>query len=352
MTFFRPALQDLINRTRDDVVSRLPSPDVLRHSNAEVYPRVLAGVAHALYGDLEWLSRQLIYDTAESDYLERWGSIWGIARKAATVATGTVALVSNTGSSGVTVPSGTGLVAYDGQLYATTSPVTLVSGFAIANVSAVVAGTQGNRAAGQNFTLQSPVPGVSATAAASAMVGGADIETDDSLRSRLLLRISNPPQGGSTKDYEQWALEVAGVTRAWVYPLALGAGTVSVFFMMDGTYMDGIPLAGDVANVDAHIKPLRPVTAAVTVVAPVAVPLNFTISGLTPNTTDVRAAITASLKDLIQREASPGGTLLISHIREAISTAAGEVDHSLNVPSANVVSTAGNISTMGTVSFV
>ena len=349
MTFTRPALQDLINRTRDDVVSRLPSPEILRRSDGEVYARVLAGAAHGLYGELEWLSRQLIYDTADTDFLERWASIWGLARKTATAAGGTVTF---TGSNGALINSGTVLVAYDGQLYATTASGTIASGTAVVAVAAVTAGVAGNRATGQSFTLQSPVSGVNATATAGAMTGGADLETDDSLRSRLLLRIANPPQGGSKSDYQQWALAFPGVTRVWVSPQALGAGTVSVFFMMDGTYVDGIPLSGDVTALAAYLDPLRPVTASVTVLAPVAVPLNFTISGLSPNTAAVQAAITAELKDLILREASPGGTLLISHIREAISTAAGEVDHSLNVPSANVVSTTGNISTMGTVSFV
>ena len=43
----------------------------------------------------------------------------------------------------------------------------------------------------------------------------------------------------------------------------------------------------------------------------------------------------AELRDLIQREAIPGGTLLISHIREAISVAAGEQEHVLSSPTEN-----------------
>lgn len=349
MSFNRPALLDLINRTRDDVVSRLPSPEVLRRSDAEVYARTLAGAAHGLYGYIEWLSRQVIYDTADTDMLERWASIWSISRKPATAATGTVTF---TGSNGATVLAGAVLVAFDGQLYATAADVTIASGTAVATVTAVTAGVKGNRLTGQTFTLQSPVAGVNGNAVAGAMTGGADIETDDSLRSRLLARISNPPQGGSKKDYELWALAVPGVTRAFVYPLELGAGTVVVRFMMDNTYANGIPLAGDVTAVANYIDPLRPVTAAVTVLAPVAVPINFTITGLNPLTAAVQAAVTAQLTDLVKREAIPGGTIYKSHIDEAISVATGEVDHTLTVPAGNVVSTLGNISTMGTVSFV
>lgn len=51
-----------------------------------------------------------------------------------------------------------------------------------------------------------------------------------------------------------------------------------------------------------------------------------------PDTTAVRAAITSSLKDLHEREAGLGDKLLISHIREAISGAAGETDHPLTLP--------------------
>jgi uncharacterized phage protein gp47/JayE len=349
MPFNRPALSEIIDRTRNDVVSRLPDPEVLRRSDAEVYSRALAGASHGLYGYLDWLSRQLIYDTAETDLLERWGSIWGIARKAATAATGTVTF---TGSNGAVVLAGTVLVAYDGQQYSTAANATISAGVAVATVNAVLAGVAGNRTTGQTFTLQSPVLGVNSSAVASAMTGGADIEDDDSLRSRLLARISATPHGGAKHDYEAWALEVAGVTRAWVFPQELGIGTVTVRFMMDDTYANGIPFSGDVTTVAAHIDPLRPVTAAVTVAAPVAVPLNFTVAGLNPSTAAVKAAITQELTDLIKREASPGGTIYLSHIREAISIAAGEVDHSLTSPSANVVMTTGNITTMGTVSYV
>lgn len=349
MPFDRPALSDLIARTRNDVVSRLPNPELLRRSDGEVYARTLAGAAHGLYGYLDWLSRQVIYDTADDDLLERWASIWGVNRKAATSSTGTVTF---TGSNGATVPSGKVLVAYDGQLYATSALVVISGGIAVATVTAVAVGVAGNRVSGQSFTLQSPVSGINGTAVADAMTGGSDIETYDALRSRLLARISTPPQGGSKSDYSNWALQVPGVTRVFVYPLELGAGTVTVRFMMDNSYANGIPLSGDVAAVAAHLDPLRPVTASVTVLAPISVPLNFTIASLSPATPAVQAAITQELKDLLAREATPGGTIYLSHIQEAISIASGEFDHLLTAPSANVVNTVGNISTFGTVSFV
>ena len=349
--YSRPLLSDLVQRVRTDVLSRLTSDDVLRRADAEVYARVMGGVAHGLYGFIDWLSDQVIYDTASVEYLERWCSIWGLSRKAAAAATGTVTFAVQAGA---VIASGTLLQALDGVQYQTTADATVAAPTATAPVVAVVAAAASNRATGQSLSLVSPVVGVQSNATAGLLSGGADVETDDALRARLLARIQQPPQGGSATDYVAWALSVSGVTRAWVYAQELGAGTVTVRFVRDN---DGsgaliIPDSTEVAAVQAYIDARRPVTAQCTVVAPAAVPLNFTISGLLPSTTAVQHAIQAELQDLLLREATPGGTLLLSHIRAAISSAAGETDYVLTSPAGNVTNTTGNMSTMGTITWL
>lgn len=350
MSFSRPSLADIIQRVRNDVLSRLAADDVLRRADAEVYARVMGGVAHGLYGFISWLSDQLIYDRAEVEYLERWCSIWGVTRKAAAAATGTVTFQVQAGA---VIPAGTLLQALDGVQYQTTADATVAAPSATAPIAAVTPAAIGNRSAGQSLALVSPIVGVQPTATASALSGGADVEIDDALRARLLARIQQPPHGGSANDYVTWALGVAGVTRAWVSPQELGAGTVSVRFVRDndGSGAAIIPDAAEVSAVQAYIDARRPVTAQVTVVAPAAVPLNFQIQGLTPNNATVQAAVQAELQDLLMREAVPGGTILLSHIRAAISAAAGETDYVLLSPSANVTNTTGNMSTMGTITW-
>ncbi len=140
------------------------------------------------------------------------------------------------------------------------------------------------------------------------------------------------------------------MTRAWVYPAELGSGTVTVRFVIDGR-PNILPSAPEVALVATHIDGLRPVTAAVTVVAPIAVPLDFRIKAA-PTTAAVQAAIMAELDDLLRREAEPGGTILVSHIREAISIAAGEMDHELQLPSGNVNFDIGRIAVPGVITWV
>lgn len=348
--FSRPQLAALIERVRTDVLSRLTQADLLRRADAEAYARVLGGLAHGLYGFIDWVSRQMIYDTAEAEYLDRWSSIWGVTRKAAAAATGNVTFTVLAGS---TIPANTQLRALDGVLYQTTADATVTAPTATAPIAAVVPAAAGNRAAGQSLTLISPFTGVQPIATAGLLAGGADLETDAALRARLLARIQQPPHGGNANDYVNWAIEVAGVTRAWVYPGELGLGTLSLRFVRDndGTGAAILPNAAAVAAVQAYLDARRPVTAQLTVVAPVAVPLNFSIQ-LTPNTATVQAAVQSELQDLITREAVPGGTLLLSHIRAAISGAAGETNNVVSAPAADVATTTGQLTTMGTITWL
>jgi uncharacterized phage protein gp47/JayE len=113
-----------------------------------------------------------------------------------------------------------------------------------------------------------------------------------------------------------------------------------------------IPDAGELAAVASHIDALRPITDQLTVLAPTLVPVAMTISGLSPNTSAVQAAVTAELADLFAREAVPGGGIALSHIRAAISSAAGEDDYTLVTPVANVTTTAGQMATLGAITWV
>lgn len=343
--FNRPTLPALVKSLRDDMLSRVGDESLLRRADAEVYSRVMAGAVHGLYGYADWISRQIIWDTCDDDTLDRWASMWlQVPRKPAAKAT--CAAVTFVLAVGVVVPTGTVLQAFDGFQYTTTADS--VAG--IAPIIAAAAGAAGNRAAGQQLSLVSPIAGAQTQAVAGEISGGSDVESTSSLRSRLIARVQTPPDGGRATDYVQWALEVPGVTRAWVAPLEQGAGTVVVRFVRDND-ASPIPDAGEIAAVQAHIDLVRPVTAQLFVVAPVADPIAFQIT-LTPATVAVKAAVEAELRDLLNREGAPGVTLLISHIREAVSTAAGEADNILVAPVANVVPATGHMPTFGSITWV
>ncbi|AJP73173.1 baseplate J/gp47 family protein [Sphingomonas hengshuiensis] len=348
MSFYRPTLSELIARAEADIDARFPGADSRVRRNAlNVLARVHAAALHGAYGMIEDASR-FLPDVADGARLERWASIYGLVRKPAEAATGSVAL---TGTNGTVATAGSVLVRADGERYVIASDATIASGVASAEVAAEIASTAAAMVTGQELTFLSPIAGIGATAIVEApgIGGGVDLETDAGLRARLLARIQAPVRGGAASDYRYWATEVPEVTRAWVYENWDGLGTVKLLFVCDGR-ADIIPGSGDIAAVEAWIAPRRPVCADVTVAAPIADAIAFDIT-LTPATDAVKAAVEAALRDLIAREAEPGGTLLISHIREAISTAAGETDHVLNTPSANVTAAAGHMSTFGSVSW-
>lgn len=350
MSFNRPTLPDIISRIETDYTSRLGIKEPSRAAFVRAQSRAFSGAVHGLYGFLEFISQQALPDTAVDEYLERWCAIFGIYRIPATYASGSVTI---TGISGNIVPAGTILQTADQVQYETTADVTLASGTATASVTALDPGVVGNQAAGFSLSFQSPVAGINsqATVATGGLTGGSDQETIESLRQRLIARIQTPPQGGNTADYEKWAQEAhPDVTRVWVNPLEMGAGTVTVRFVTDDVIGGPIPSTPIINAVNSYIQTKRPVTANVFVVAPVLNPVALSIQ-LSPNTQAVRDAVTAELKDLFIRDGKPGGTILISRVREAISIAAGESDHVLLSPTSNIVSPAGQLPVVGVITW-
>ena len=366
MPFNRPSLQALIDRATADITSRLPNASaLLRRSNLYVLSRMHPGAMHELYGELDWLSNQALPDKCDDDVLLRWANIFlSVPRKAASFAVGQVAYP---GTNGAVIAAGTLLQRADGVEYSVDADVVVTAGSATVNCTALVAGAASNAAAATTLSLVSPIPGVNASGSVTVagLANGFDIETISQVRARLLTRLRQPGIAGTAADYVNWATDVSGVTRAWCLPKYFGNRTVGLCFVTDGAVGGPIPSGATVTAVQSHIDALRPVTSVVTVFAPVADPMNFTIA-LTPNTVAVQTAVTAELASLIAREATPGGYYmppggnvlvqgginLKSHMDAAIAVSSGETDHVMSVPAANVVSSNGHLATMGVITWL
>ncbi|MBI1321345.1 MAG: baseplate J protein [Candidatus Hydrogenedens sp.] len=351
MPFAKPSPAELRARLLTELALAIPGADGAgRRMVEEALARMVAVVAIEEFGYLDWVARQVNVLVCDDDTVLTWHApLWGLTRKPATTAAGPVIL---TGAAGAVVPAATELRRSDDTRYLTVAAVAIgEGGGGEAAIEAVAAGADGNAAAGAVLSFLSPIPGIqsSAVVAAGELAGGAELEPVADLRARVVARIQQPPHGGAAFDYVAWALEVPGVTRAWVYPGWTGLGTVGVTVMLDGSD-DPIPTLEDIAVVTAHLEPLRPVTAELVVFAPVAEAIDFQIA-LNPNTSAVQTAVAAELSDLITREAEPGGTLFLSRIRAAISAGAGEHHHALVSPSADVVAEPGHIAQLGTIAW-
>ncbi|MGD9759112.1 MAG: baseplate J/gp47 family protein [Comamonas sp.] len=345
MPFDVPNLPTLIARAGCDI----EGSQSLRRSDAAVLARVHSGATYGLYQYLAWQFAQLFPDTAEEDMLLRHGAGRGVVRKSATQAHGPVAVK---GTAGAVVPPGARLATADGLLYEAVEGAVLVAGTASFEVQAIDVGLLGNQPAGAALQFVSPVAGVNSDAlvAAAGLTGGTDIEDLEDYRDRVLERYRLVPHGGNADDYVTWAKEQAGVTRAWAKRNWVGPGTVGVFVVNDAA-TPITPAAPELAAIKAGIEAERPVTAELYVLAPVLIPVNYT-TRVTPDTPRVRAAVESALQALHERESDLGAKLLHTHITEAISGAAGEVDHQLMEPAADVVPTAAQLLVYGGVTWL
>lgn len=347
MPFDRPSLITLIERAQADMDSRLAGSPFLRRRLMPIVARMEGGVAHGLYGYMDWLALQLMPDTAETEHLNRWSTIWGVHRKPAVHAEGEARFRGDNGS---LFPAGTTVQRQDGVLYVSAVDVFVAEGVARVPLRAQDAGTAGNAAPGVPVRITFPIAGVEAQGVSIAgLSGGTDEERDAGLRARLLARIRTQPSGGAARDYVAWALQAPGVTRAWCYPGEMGRGSVAVRFVMDTIYENGIPMPDDVDRVKAHIESLRPITADVYVAAPIPRPVNLDLR-VVPDTPRVRAAAEAAWAAL-RREAEPGGVVVRSRLTEAVSLAEGEEDHTLLSPAGNLQMPTGHLAVPGAIAW-
>ena len=283
---------------------------------------------------IDYQSDQIFDDSADDENLVRRAAEMGVNRIGAARASGADA-VDLPATDGTVIPAETILIKGD-LSYRVTADVTASSGVAVLSVSALEPGAAHNLGEGETLTVTQTIPGADTTATvnATSISGGADIESINRVRTRLQERRQNPPMGGNDEDYIRWAKEAhVDVTRAWCYSNENGLGTVVVRFVTDDLETPIPTQAHKDAVFDYIDQPgVRPSGMAGFEVGDLtAKPLDITFTSLTPDTQAVRDAIEAELDDYLRRGLEPGGTATISKIREAISTAAGEEDHAIDL---------------------
>jgi uncharacterized phage protein gp47/JayE len=373
MPFPRPSLGDLRVRIAADYRARFPGADTnLRQSPDRALVEVIAGASDEDLAYLDWQVRQLFAFSADVEYLERWAAQKGLARKVATRAAGTVTLL---GTPNTTAPAGQQLQTAAGVAIVTLADATTdVSGSVTVAAQAVGGGAAGNLGVGTTVTfVGTPASFADNATIASNFAGGADPESDASLRLRTLRALAQPSFGGNQNDWQNAALAVAGVTRVFTSPATPTPGAVTIWPLFDDLRVDGIPVGtdawfrpgtgpsagiggtGDQRVVLGGVLALRPICTHVYVTALVASPIAITIANLSPSTDPVKAAIATELTAMLRRRAAPTGagyTISRSWLEEAIARAAGENSHDLTVPAANIPIAAGHLATLGLITYV
>lgn len=361
MAFTRPTLSTLRTQMRDRITSEMASAGytvdaAIPRTLLRIMADTFAGALHILYGAVSWLSRQILPDLADTEYLVRHAAVYGITRQAAVAWEGTITF---TGVNTTVVPSGTTVTRADGAVYVTTANGTISGGAVTVAAESEVAGADYNLEVGQDLTLGQAIAGVdSDVETASTTTSGTDEETDNELRDRLLQRIQDTPQGGSADDYERWAREISGVFRSLCVPLPRGAGSVDVYFLHDEGTGYGIPTAPQIAEVQAYIDDLRPVTASdVQVKAPSTTTVAYTFTALDPNDATTQGAIEDEIDAMFRAKALrslAAGTpepVYISDHWQAIAAAAGVVSFEITAPAADLTPADGEVYIRGAMTY-
>jgi len=363
--FIRPTLTELKDRAVEDIRTNTIGQEgstnsLARRAVLRVLGYVLAGLTHSLYGFQAWVVKQMFVTSAEKTYLELRGSEFGVTLKFGAYATGSCIV---TGTAGKIITAGREVInTLTGLKYTVDTAVTIPAGGTdYIDITAKEVGDDYNETVGTVLKFVSPILGVSTTATVTtAITLGEDEETEEQYRARVLRRKRQPPAGGADFDYEAWALEVTGVTRAWSFPQYQGVGTIGVGFVKDNE-TNIFPDAAEREVVRLYFVEHTDPSTGLIVGAPVgAVPgiIMIELSYVTmpfdidiyPNNGTVQSAIQTRIEDFILTIA-PGDTVRYSDLMGVISNTIGLEYFRLNTPAADTGISVNLLPQLGTLTF-
>lgn len=304
------------------------SPDSDNYIRASGIASAIAG----LYQFAAWGINQYFPDTSDADNLARFAAARGITQKPAAGAAGTVRF---TGTVGAAIPLATIVQTADGKQCQTSAPGVIgAGGTSLVAAAAISVGPVGNQPDNTPGVLQTAPAGIDAAVMLVQMSGGVDAEPLSALLIRVLDRLRQPPAGGNKYDYPRWALEVAGVTAAYVYPTRRGIGSVDVAILSNGL-PPSTPLR---EAVQAYIEERMPAGTDCMVLAPQLVSVDITATVVLDEDTQLSQVIGKALPALSAYFASlkPGDTARRSRVQTILGDIVGVTDYELAAPAANV----------------
>ncbi len=214
--------------TFETIVSRMKAdlknpPNRVEGSFAADNIQAVAKEILKYYDYIDFLQEQHYAETATGEYLDKKAGEVGVFRKKPAKATG---FATFEGTPGVMIPAGFKVFS-DTYTYITKEIGYIGDdGKVILPIEAEKAGKESNIPAGSIYRFDSGVGGIRRVHNEKAIENGTDLEDDEALRERTLLRMRYPGTSGNQYHYMHWAMEVDGVGRVRVFPIWDGPGTV------------------------------------------------------------------------------------------------------------------------------
>lgn len=189
-------------------------------------------------------------------------------------------------------------------------------------ITSVDPGEEQNLDSGATLTFVSTIDDVDSNGYVdfSAITGGQNEETADSLYNRTVQSRANPVANFNVAAIEKQALGIAGVTRVKVKRITPGIGDVTTLFVRDDDD-NTIPSGAEVAEVKAAIVEILQATSEETnviVTAPTPVISDYTFSSLFPDTVTMRSAVDENIKAMYEDEATFEQNITEDQYRSAI----------------------------------
>lgn len=269
-----PTTQELADNIRSQIEASVSqTTPLLPKSFIRVLSFALAAVLVVLYKYANWFSLQIFPTTADAvdtqilgrtiNPLLEWGTLVGVGAPLTGQAAElefTIVVNTQTGS----IPAQTQIVNPGSNVvYLTTSSVLLNA--ATVTVNAIASsdpnggrgvGIIGNADNGTVMQFANPIANVQRNVTvASTITQGAEPETTDAYRERVLERFSGRPQGGAPADYVAWGKEVPGIVN--IYPYRGQPGQAVIYVEATPASSgdpDGIPTGAQLTAVEDAVN--------------------------------------------------------------------------------------------------
>lgn len=234
-----------------------------------------AAEVQALYIQADWVLKQCFPRTAQGQALDDHGRMRNLSRRGSAKAGGSITFsVSSAAVKELQVPKGTVCLTAGGVRFITLEDGAIRAGELSCTVAAeaMESGAAGNAAAGSINRMSVPPVGVEGCRNGIAFSGGADEETDEEFRGRVLESFARLPNGANAAYYELQAENHDGVRSAKAVGRARGIGTVDVYIAAES----GIPSAELLQEVYEDLSAKREIAVDLQVLAPAAKKVDIT----------------------------------------------------------------------------
>lgn len=303
---------------------------------------------YALWVQSDWLYRQCFPQTAIGEQLEKHAALRGLMRNRAVCAEGVIRFcLTAAAETPVNIPKGCSCTTAAGVEFLTTQAGTIPAGSLFVDIPAraVLAGGGGNVLPGAICMMTLPPAGVAYCLNEAAFTGGADEESDDALRERVLGSYQRLPNGANAAFYEMQALGVDGVAAARVIPRPRGLGTVDVII----SAADGMPTPELLHAVETLLQAQREICVDIAVAAPEALPVDVSVQLETAagyEAEKVEQAVADAIHDLFDGTLL-GKKLTLAMLGSVIYAVPGVSNYHITAPTADVVSESAQLPTLG-----